>query len=239
MNKLLLMIMFVLMSYASEIFIAASANTAYAMSEIIKKFNQKYPDVKVNVILASSGKLTAQIIHGAEYDVFMAANMKYPEFLYKQGIAKTKPKVYAKGAIALFSVKNINLKDFKNALLKAKSVAIANPKTAPYGRAAVEAVKNAGIYPNVREKFVFAETVSAVIPYTLNSADVGIVAKSSLFSPKMNKYKNFADVPENLYKPINQGIVIFNNKNETVKFYNFIFSEDAKEIFKKYGYIEK
>ncbi len=239
MNKLLLMIMFVLMSYASEIFIAASANTAYAMPEIIKKFNQKYPDVKVNVILASSGKLTAQIIHGAEYDVFMAANMKYPEFLYKQGIAKTKPKVYAKGAIALFSVKNINLKDFKNALLKAKSVAIANPKTAPYGRAAVEAVKNAGIYPNVREKFVFAETVSAVIPYTLNSADVGIVAKSSLFSPKMNKYKNFADVPENLYKPINQGIVIFNNKNETVKFYNFIFSEDAKEIFKKYGYIEK
>ena len=239
MNKLLLMIMFVLMSYASEIFIAASANTAYAMPEIIKKFNQKYPDVKVNVILASSGKLTAQIIHGAEYDVFMAANMKYPEFLYKQGIAKTEPKVYAKGAIALFSVKNINLKDFKNALLKAKSVAIANPKTAPYGRAAVEAVKNAGIYPNIREKFVFAETVSAVIPYTFNSADVGIVAKSSLFSNQMKRYKNFADVPQNLYNPIDQGIVIFNKKNETIKFYNFIFSEDAKQIFKKYGYIEK
>jgi len=239
MNKLLLMIMFVLMSYASEIFIAASANTAYAMPEIIKKFNQKYPDVKVNVILASSGKLTAQIIHGAEYDVFMAANMKYPEFLYKQGIAKTEPKVYAKGAIALFSVKNINLKDFKNALLKAESVAIANPKTAPYGRAAVEAVKNAGIYPDIREKFVFAETVSAVIPYTLNSADVGIVAKSSLFSKQMKRYKNFSDVPQNLYNPIDQGIVIFNKKNETVKFYNFIFSEDAKEIFKKYGYIEK
>ena len=239
MKKLLLMIMFVLMSYACEIFIAASANTAYAMPEIIKKFNQKYPDVKVNVILASSGKLTAQIIHGAEYDIFMAANMKYPEFLYKQGIAKTGPKVYAKGAIALFSVKNINLKDFKNALLKAKSVAIANPKTAPYGRAAVEAMKNAGIYPNIREKLVFAETVSAVIPYTLNSADVGIVAKSSLFSKQMKRYKNFADVPQNLYNPIDQGIVIFNKKNETIKFYNFIFSEDAKEIFKKYGYIEK
>ncbi len=239
MKKLLLMIMFVLMSYACEIFIAASANTAYAMPELIKKFNQKYPDVKVNVILASSGKLTAQIIHGAEYDIFMAANMKYPEFLYKQGIAKTGPKVYAKGAIALFSVKNINLKDFKNALLKAKSVAIANPKTAPYGRAAVEAMKNAGIYPNIREKLVFAETVSAVIPYTLNSADVGIVAKSSLFSKQMKRYKNFADVPQNLYNPIDQGIVIFNKKNETIKFYNFIFSEDAKEIFKKYGYIEK
>ncbi|AZV45886.1 molybdate ABC transporter substrate-binding protein [Nautilia sp. PV-1] len=237
MIKLLLILISFIFSFASEIYVAAAANTTYAMPEIIKKFNQKYPDVKVNVILASSGKLTAQIMHGAEYDVFMAANMKYPEFLYKKGIAKSKPKIYAKGAIALFSVKNIKLDNFKKALLNAKSIAIANPKTAPYGRAAVEAMKNAGIYGNVKNRLIFAETVSAVIPYTVNSADIGIVAKSSLFSPKMKKYKNFADVPKSLYKPINQGIIMLNNKKGTVKFYNFIFSDDAKEVFKKYGYI--
>ncbi|WP_456479705.1 molybdate ABC transporter substrate-binding protein [Nautilia sp.] len=223
--------------FASQIYVAAAANTTYAMPEIIKKFNRKYPDVKVNVILASSGKLTAQIIHGAEYDIFMSANMKYPEFLYKKGLVKSKPEVYAKGAIALFSVKNIKLDNFKKALLNAKSIALANPKTAPYGRAAVEAMKNAGVYGSVADKLVYAETVSAVIPYTVNSADIGIVAKSSLFSPKMKKYKNFADVPKNLYKPINQGIIMLNNKNGTREFYNFIFSDDAKKVFKKYGYI--
>ncbi|GAB6074245.1 molybdate ABC transporter substrate-binding protein [Nautilia lithotrophica] len=222
---------------ASQIYVAAAANTTYAMPEIIKKFNKKYPNIKVNVILASSGKLTAQIMHGAEYDIFMSANMKYPEFLYKKGIAKSKPKIYAKGAIALFSVKNIRLDDFKKAMLNAKSIAIANPKTAPYGKAAIDAMKNAGIYNKVANRLVYAETVSAVIPYTINSADVGIVAKSSLFSPKMKKYRNFADVPKSLYKPINQGIIMLNNKNETLKFYNFIFSNEAKEIFKKYGYI--
>jgi len=224
--------------YASQIFVAAAANTTYAMPEIINKFNQKYPNIKVNLILASSGKLTAQIMHGAEYDVFMAANMKYPQFLYKKGISKTKSKVYAKGAIALFSVKNIDLKNFKQTLLNVNSIAIANPKTAPYGRAAVEAMKKAGIYEKIKHKLVFAETVSAVIPYTINSVDVGIIAKSSVFPQKMKKYKNFADVPEDLYKPINQGIVILNHKNETLKFYNFIFSKEAKQIFKKYGYID-
>jgi len=223
--------------FASQIYVAAAANTTYAMPEIIKKFNKKYPNIKVNVILASSGKLTAQIMHGAEYDIFMSANMKYPKFLYKKGIAKTKPKIYAKGAIALFSVKNIKLDNFKKAMLNAKSIAIANPKTAPYGKAAINAMKNAGIYNKVANKLVYAETVSAVIPYTINSADIGVVAKSSLFSPKMKKYRNVVDIPKSLYKPINQGIIMLNNKNETLKFYNFVFSNEAKEIFKKYGYV--
>jgi len=150
----------------------------------------------------------------------------------------TKPKVYAKGALALFSVKDINLSDFKNALLKAKLIAIANPKTAPYGEAAIEAMKNAGIYQEVLPKIIYAETVSAVIPYTINEADVGIVAKSAFFSKKMKKYKNFADVPKNLYKPISQGIILLSDKKEATVFYNFLISQEAQVIFRKYGYLE-
>lgn len=238
MKTFFLFLLLTVSSYASEIFVAAAANTMYAMPEIISAFNKKHPGIKVDLILSSSGKLTAQIVHGAEYDVFMAANMKYPEFLYKKGLAKVKPAVYAKGAIALFSVKKFNLHNFRKALLRAGSIAIANPKTAPYGRAAVEAMKNAGIYKRVLNKLVYAETVSAVIPYTLNSADIGIVSKSSLFSGKMKKYRNFADVPQNLYKPIDQGITILNKKRVSVEFYNFIFSKEAKNIFKKYGYTD-
>ena len=237
MKKLFMFLLTVALSYASEIFVAAAANTSYVMPEIIKKFNQKYPDIRVNVILASSGKITAQVIHGAEYDIFMSANMKYPEFLYKKGLAKTKPEIYAKGAISLFSVKNINLKNFKKALLSAKAIAIANPKTAPYGKAAIEAMKNARMWDSVKSRLVYAETVSAVIPYTINSADIGIVAKSALFSPKMRRFTNISDVPTNLYNPIRQGIIILNKKPDTIKFYNFIFSKEAREIFKKYGYV--
>jgi molybdate transport system substrate-binding protein len=223
--------------FASQIYVAAAANTTYAMPEIIKSFNKTYPDISVKLILASSGKLTAQIKHGAPYDVFMSANMKYPNELFKSGFAETAPVVYAKGAIALFSVKNIDLKNFKKACLNAKLIAVANPKTAPYGRAAVEAFKNAGIYAAVKPKLVYAETVTAVIPYTVNEADMGVVAKSALFSPKMRKYKNFSDVPDKLYKPINQGIILLNNKKDAQKFYKFILSAKAKEIFKKYGYV--
>ena len=237
MKKLFLALLFVVSMYAENILVAAAANTTYAMPEIIKAFNQKHPNVHVKLVLASSGKLTAQIMHGAPYNVFMSANMKYPNALYKNGFAKTKPVVYAKGAISLFSVKNIDLNNFKKALLNAKLVAIANPKTAPYGRAAVEAMKNAGVYNQVVNKLVYAETVTAVIPYTINEADVGIVAKSALFSPKMKQFRNFADVPSNLYKPINQGIILLDKKDGALKFYNFILSDKAKEIFRKYGYI--
>ena len=165
------------------------------MPEIIKAFHKSHPDIKIKLILASSGKLTAQIIHGAPFDLFLSANMKYPLLLYKRGYTKTKPKVYAKGAIALFSVKNIDLTNFKNALLKAKLIAIANPKSAPYGNVAITALKNAKIYQKVLPKLIYAETVSAVIPYTINQADVGIIAKSIIFSKNLKKYKNFADVP--------------------------------------------
>jgi molybdate transport system substrate-binding protein len=238
MKKIVFLIFFSLFVYSKEVLVAAAANTTYAMPEIIKTFNKSHPDIKIKLILASSGKLSAQIIHGAPFDVFLSANMKYPTLLYKRGFAKTKPKVYAKGAIALFSVKNIDLTNFKNALLKAKLIAIANPKTAPYGEASMEAIKNSGIYQKVLPKIVYAETVSAVIPYTINEADIGVVAKSALFSKNLKKYKNYADVPKNLYKPISQGIILLNDKKEAKMFYEFLLSDKAKEIFKKYGYLE-
>jgi molybdate transport system substrate-binding protein len=221
--------------FAGNIMVAASANTSYAMPQIIKAFKKKYPNTNVKLVLASSGKLTAQIMHGAPYDVFLSANMKYPNFLYKKGFAKTEPKVYAKGAICLFSVKHNDL-SLKN-LLKYDQIAIANPKTAPYGKAAVEAFKNAGIYNKIKNKLVYAETVSAVIPYSINSTDVGVVAKSALFSPKIKRIKFFSkEIDPKLYTSINQGVVLLSNKKEAKDFYDFILSNEAKRIFEKYGY---
>jgi len=232
-------------SMAGTIKIAVAANVSYAMDDLKKEFSKLYPDTKVKVTLGSSGKLTAQIKNGAPYQLFMSANMKYPNALYKDKAAVTKPIIYAQGAIAFLSNKS---QDFSKGitLLKDKKIskiAIANPKTAPYGKAAVEAMRNAGVYSDVKEKLVYAESISQTVSYAVTATDIGIIAKSSLYSAKMAEFKkgiNWDEVDPELYTPINQGVVILKegkNHTETEAFYNFILSKKAKKIFEDFGYI--
>ena len=231
--------------YAGSINIAVAANVSYAIDDIKKEFNTLYPDTDVRVTLGSSGKLTAQIKNGAPYQLFMAANMKYPEALYKDKIAITKPIVYAQGSLAYLSTKNQDFSKGINLLKEKKisKIAIANPKTAPYGKASIEAMKNAGVYESVVSKFVYAESISQTVAYSVSAADIGLIAKSSLYSDKMKQYKkgvNWFEVDTKLYTPINQGIVILQNAkdNDEVKaFYDFMISKKAKDILVDYGYL--
>lgn len=231
--------------FADKINIAVAANVSYAIDDLIAEFNKSNPNTQVAVTLGSSGKLTAQIKNGAPYNLFMAANMKYPDALYKDNIAITKPLIYAQGGLAMLSSKPT---DFSKGIQLAiddsiDKIAIANPKTAPYGKAAVEAMKNAKIYDKVVRKYVYAESISQTVTYALTATDVGFIAKSSLYSSKMAKFKegvHWSDVNPSLYTPINQGIVILSNakNNAEVKaFYDFILSERAKKIFNQFGYL--
>jgi molybdate transport system substrate-binding protein len=248
MKKIFLVLVLLCSSiFAGQINVAVAANVSYAMDKLIAQFNKTNPDTKVLVTLGSSGKLTAQIKNGAPFNIFMAANMKFPESLYEEKIAITKPIIYAQGALAMLSAKEL---DFKKGidLIKDDSiskVAIANPKTAPYGTAAVEAIKNAKIPDSIESKFVYAESISQVVTYAITAADIGFIAKSSLYDEKMSKYKenvNWVSVDPTLYTPIKQGIVIINNAKDNAEvkaFYDFILSQNAKKIFTDYGYIIK
>ena len=229
---------------AVEINIAVAANVSYAIDELKSEFAKTNPDTKVQVTLGSSGKLTAQIKNAAPYGLFMSADMKYPQALYDEKIAITKPIVYAQGALAYLSVKK---QDFSKGMTlleedKIIKIAIANPKTAPYGKAAVEALKNANIYNAVKSKFVYGESISQTISYAVMAADIGLVAKSSLYSPKLHRYVesvNWSPVDFSLYTPIQQGIVLlkYSEGNKAYRaFYDFVLSDKAKAIFKKYGY---
>lgn len=231
--------------YASVINIAVAANVSYAIDDLKKEFNKSYPDTEIKVTLGSSGKLTAQIKNGAPYQVFMAANMKFPQALYNDGVAITKPVIYAQGSLAILSDSK---KDFTKgiSLLKDSSInkiAVANPKTAPYGKAAIEAMKNGGVLTDVKSKFVYAESISQTVSYAITAADIGFIAKSSLYSPKMSAYKkdiNWADLDPKLYTPINQGIVVLKNgeaNSEVLAFYKFMLSAKAKKILNNFGYI--
>jgi len=230
--------------YAETITIAVAANVSYAMDELKAEFIKTHPDVKIRVALGSSGKLTAQIKNGAPYGLFMSANMKYPQALYKDKLALTKPLVYAKGALAFLSLHERDFSKGMNLLKEPsiKKIAVANPKTAPYGIAAKEALKKAGVYDDVKSKFVYGESISQTVSYAITAAEIGMVAKSSLYSSKMKHFKeglHWNSVDTSLYTPIQQGIVLLKgsgNIKEYQEFYDFILSKRAKTIFLKYGY---
>jgi molybdate transport system substrate-binding protein len=247
-KRVILGVMVLSMSlFAGQINIAVAANVSYAIGDLIKEFNKTNPNTEVLVTLGSSGKLTAQIKNGAPYHLFMAANMKFPQSLYEENMAITKPIVYAQGSLAMLSSKEL---DFSHGIevvvqKEIEKIDIANPKTAPYGAAAVEAITNAKLYESVESKFVYAESISQTVSYAITAADIGFIAKSSLYSDKMSKYKenvHWASVDSNLYTPIDQGVVLTSMAKENAEakaFYEFILSQKAKEIFKEYGYIVK
>jgi molybdate transport system substrate-binding protein len=231
--------------FSSTINVAVAANVSFVMEDLKEEFNKSHPDIRVDLTVGSSGKLATMISHGAPYHIYLSANMKYPETLYTNSVAITKPKVYAEGALVIISNKDINLSKGVNVVLddKIKKIAIANPKTAPYGVATLEALKNANIYEKIKDRFIYGESISQTVMYATKMADLGFIAKSALYSPKMSHYKvgvSWVDLDPNLYTPIKQGIVILKegkDRSDVKMFYDFLLSDSAKEIFKKFGYI--
>ena len=245
MKKLFALLLFLAsLLHAEQVTIALAANVSYAMDELKTNFHKLYPETKLRIIIGGSGKLTAQIKNGAPYDIFMSANMLYPQALYKEKIAITKPTVYANGALAILSQRS---RDFTHGIAIVSNqdiqcIAIANPKTAPYGKASVEALQHAKLYAKVKKKLLYGESIAQTVTYTMTAADLGFIAKSALYSPKMQhfvKNKNWIEVKSSLYAPIAQGIVILRHGKDNTgakEFYDFILSKEAKVIFKKYGY---
>lgn len=229
---------------AQTITIAVAANVSYAIEELQSAFKKENPNIEIKTILGSSGKLTAQIKHGAPFGLFMSANMKYPNALYEDGVAITEPVVYAYGSLAYVSLVQRDfskpIKLLQNAEIK--KIAIANPKTAPYGQATLEAFHNAKVYKSLKSKLIYGESISQTLSYALKAADIGIVAKSSLYSKTMShfiEHKHWESISTKLYTPIKQGIVLLKHakNNSSYKlFYDFILSEQGKKILLKYGY---
>ncbi len=244
-KALFLLFAFVVSLNASSVTVAAAANVSYAMKALATAFSKEQRGVHVRVIVGSSGKLTAQIRNGAPFDVFLSADMRYPKALFKEGAAQQPPVVYAQGALALLSTKRVDLLRGLEVLLQPtiKRIAVANPKTAPYGKAAREALQNAALYERLKHKFIFGESVSQTLSYTLKAADAGLVAKSALYAPSMRlrfkKGRDWIEVDATLYTPIKQGMVLLQrgaHNADAKAFFDFMQSPQAKKILKEYGY---
>lgn len=230
---------------AGEISVAVAANLSDAIEVLKTEFAKTNPNIKVNTILGASGKFTTQIKSGAPFDLFLSADMKFPENLYAEHFAITKPVVYASGALAMVSTKGLDLSRGMAVLNdpKVEKVAIANPTTAPYGTASVEAFKTAKVFEKTEPKLVYGDSIGQALQFALTAADVGFVNASAFYSDKMKNYKEGKEwvmVDAKLYTPIAQGIVVLKQAEhnaEAKAFYDFILSAPAKKIFKSYGYL--
>ncbi|PJZ69735.1 molybdate ABC transporter substrate-binding protein [Leptospira perolatii] len=232
-------------SSSGKLTIAVAANLQHTIIEIEKEFEAE-TKIPVDVVLGSSGKLTTQIKEGAPYDVFISADMNYPENLFKSGWSDAPPKPYARGLLVLWSRKaDLSKQDDLNLLLSPniKKIAIANPETAPYGKAAVEALKELKIYDKVKHKLVFGESISQTNQFIISqAADLGITSKSTVIAEELRGKEMWIDIDPALYNAITQGMIILkhgkeSHPEESRKFYDFIASEKSKAIFLKYGYL--
>ncbi len=239
----LLLLFFCSVASDAAVTVAVAANVHYAVNELRTVF-KKSSGIDIRIVVGSSGKLTAQIENGAPYDIFLSADMKYPQRLKSEGFTLNEPKVYATGYLVVWTLKNIELKDSLFSLKggSVKRIAIPNPKSAPYGIEALKALKAAGIYEEVESRLVYAESVSQTNRYIFSGAvDAGITAKSVVLSPKMAGRGRYADVDPSLYDPIEQGAVVLKHakgagEREAMAFYDYLFSPEARAILKKYGY---
>ena len=211
------------------------------MHELVTVFTAE-SGIEAEVVHGSSGKLLAQIMEGAPYDVFISADMKYPNTLFKKGKAEEKPKVYAYGKLVLWSV-NGNIVPSLG-ILSSDSIthiATANPKTAPYGVATEEFLRHNGIYNQVKDKLVFGEGIGQTNQF-INSgaADIGFTAMSVVMSPKLKTKGKWLALDSSTYTPIAQGVVVIKkdgkNTDQAQAFYRFLFSPKGKSVLKKYGY---
>jgi molybdate transport system substrate-binding protein len=196
-----------------EVTVAAASDLTYAMKEITASF-EKETGCTVRVSTGSSGNFLTQIENGAPFDVFFSADIAYPKKLEADGLAAPgSTYLYAIGKIVLWTRKDSKLDLSKGlaALLdpSVKKISIANPAHAPYGRAAEEALRKAGVYDAVKDRLVLGENISQAAEFVESgNADAGILALSLAASPAMKDDGRYETIPEDLYTPIEQGAVV-------------------------------
>lgn len=229
--------------FAQSIKVAVAANLQSVIKVLGSDLKSK-TGITVEPIIGASGNLVAQIKNGAPFDVFLSADMGFARVLYADGFANDQPTVYATGTLIVCSTQNLDLKNWRTLLLKPeiKKIAVANTLTAPYGRAAQEALERSQLLPKVSAKFVTAESISQVNTYIFTDAvPVGFTSLSFIYDAGQRKKLYWEPIDAKLYTPIEQGMVITkygqkNNADSAQKFYKYLLSSSAKAIFKKYGY---
>lgn len=232
---------------ASEVInVAAASSFSYALKEIKKGFEAE-GNVELRIIFGSSGVLMRQIQGGAPFDVFISANIGYMKTLLRaKALRPDSMRRFARGALVLAIRADAEGADHKvnglDGLLEKniRKVAIANPEHAPYGRAAVEALKKAGLLNKVRKKLVYGENVRQAMQFVESgNASAGFIALSIAPTDKGAGGIRVLSVDPSLYKPIEQTVAVVKTTGHVKaaqEFVDYLTGPAGLKILRKYGF---
>ena len=221
----------------SPLRVAAAADLEPVLPHILATFEQS-SGIHVEATYQASAALTTQIQNGAPFDLFLSADMGYPKRLISDGLAdavgsadSSTPINYANGTLVLWARKDSSLPSPSLELLRSpalRRLAVANPDRAPYGRAAVAALKSLKLYDSLRDRLVTAENIAQTAQFVdSGNADAGLISLTSALTTNLSSSGSYFVIPRDLYPPIQQGAVIVSkttNRSEAHKFLDYLLS---------------
>jgi molybdate transport system substrate-binding protein len=231
---------------ASSLRIAAAADLRFAMDEIIGAFRQEHPGIRVEITYGSSGNFYAQLSNRAPFDIFFSADVDYPRRLIREGAALADTEfLYGIGRLVVWvlrtspiDVEKLGMQSLLDASVK--KIAIANPRHAPYGRAAVDAMKHLGVYDRVKDRIVFGDSVMQTAQFVQGGgADIGLISHSFALAPMFRDKGRYWEVPVDAYPRREQGGVILSwarDKSAAQALRDFVLGERSKAILRRYGF---
>jgi molybdate transport system substrate-binding protein len=229
--------------------VAAAADLRYALDDVIKSFHEQHPDIVIQPSYGASGNFYAQLLNKAPFDLFLSADLQYPQKLAQQGLTVAGSQfTYAVGHIVIWTgnstgidVEHLGLDALRQPAVH--HIAIANPAHAPYGRAAEAALRSLGVYDAVKDKLVMGENIAQTFQLAQSgAAEIGIVALSLAVAPNAAGQGHYWQVPATAYPRIEQGGVILKgaaNLDAAQQFRAFLISPDGRTILKRFGFAEQ
>lgn len=229
---------------SEDITIAAASDLNFAFKDLVVEY-EKATGNRVKLTLGSSGNFYAQIQNGAPFDLYFSADIGYPRKLEEAGLTLPGSLYrYAVGRIVIWTSHESRLnvaKGFDSLRDPAvKKVAIANPKHAPYGRAAVAAMEHAQVYAAVKDRLILGENISQAAQFVESGAcDLGVIALSLALAPTMKTKGRYWEVPSDAHPPIEQGAVVLKSSKHQAaakQFLEFLRNPTGQEIMQRYGF---
>jgi molybdate transport system substrate-binding protein len=245
MKKLSIIILLLAINFsinAQKVRVAAAGNLRFILDDIKELYAKQSPKAQIDIVLGASGALLTQIMNGAQFDFYMAADKTFPDKLKAAGAASGEVKTYGFGKLVLWSnmidiSKGIEVVDNKSVV----HIAIAKPDVAPYGERAIEALKYYGLLDKVKDKIVYADNIAQAAQFASSgNAEVGFLALALVLSPDMQGNGKYIILDPKCYKPVEQACVLvktWERNPEASRFMEFVLSDKCKPIFEKYGFI--
>ncbi|MGM8062123.1 molybdate ABC transporter substrate-binding protein [Vogesella indigofera] len=226
---------------AAPVQVAVAANVQYAFADIAASFSRD-TGIAVQPSFASSGKFATQVMNGAPFELFLSADNEFPQKLAQAGFTLQAPKSYALGALVLWSKDpQFNTKQWQQWLAASRGkIAIANPRTAPYGSEALRVLDYYRLSASVTPRLVSGDNIAQAAQFVdSGAAQAGFVAKALVLAPQMKDVGRWVDIPAASHQPIVQGMVLLKPaaaNPDARKLFDYLSGPAARQILQRYGY---